>query len=302
MAEKNNGSNITNGSYENCINRLQARYNGRGVVVNAANERVERQSRENCDSPNAYFIAHINNGSVSEKYKNGEFNGQKYMTTGDFLKYYSNHKEPTPASMTMRRPAPITKEFAKPNTEVKAETYDAVPAAASRKAAEPVRRVKRFDPKADTIVMPAAKEQTKVKSRVAKLFKKWFPNEVKSEKKAEIKKNIPVAAIGLLISVSVAMTLIVSTTVMASDSRTALSDVKYEIKQLTNEELRLEEELVKRDDLAMISEYAQNKLGMIRRDYISASYMEISEENSVNGNVDDHSAELAALLSAMFGN
>ena len=293
MADKRNSS------YENCINQLYARYNGRGVSVNAANERKARE----LSAPNAYLVARMNGNTVSDKYKNGDFNGQKYMTTGDFLKYYNSHKTPvTPTPV--RRPAPITKEFASPKVNPVARQEKRVETLEPRapRANVAARPIKKIDPKADTIVMPAAKSKKKTKARIVRLFEKWFPAEKSNEKTVEYKKNVPVAAIGMMIAASVAMTLIVSTTVMVSDARTQLSDTKYEISRLQKQEATLEEELVKRDDLDMINEYAQNELGMIRKDYVSSSYMNISEDDSVNGSSEKSGDELATLLSAMFGN
>ncbi len=290
MADKRNTG------YDNCMNQLHARYDGRGVSVNIANERYRRD----LSTPNAYLAARRDQAGVSDKYKNGEFNGQKYMTTGDFLKYYNSHKTPvTPTPI--RRPAPVTKEFAspKPSAERRPERRVGTRPEPNVSAARPI---KKYDPKADTIIMPAVGRKKKIKNRIVRLFEKWFPAERSGEKCAEEKKNVPVASIALMISVSVAMTLIVSTTVMVSNARTELSDTKYQIRQLQKEEAVLEEELVKRDDLEMINEYAQNKLGMIRKEFVSSSYMDISEGDSVNSEIEDGGDELATLLSAMFGN
>lgn len=295
-----------NASYDNCMNQLHTRYNSRGVVANAEKERRSLDKKESASAPNAYFIAKMNRGSVSDTYKNGEFNGQKYMTTNDFLKYYNNHKETVPASVQIRRPAPVTKEFARPKTEVAAKAnVDTQSPSYVRVRNDDERRsrpIKKIDPKADTIVMPAKKSSNNIKDRVKRLFNKWFPADSKNEKKTEAKKNIPVAAIGLLISLSVAMTLIVSTSVMAQNSAKELDNTRYEISQLKKQEALLNEELTKREDLDAIEDYASKKLGMIKREYVASSYIELGEGNSVNGQAENNGKELAAILSAMFGN
>ncbi len=285
-----------NTGYDNCMTQLHARYDGRGVSVNAAAERRRLES----SAPNAYLVSRRDKGGVADKYKNGEFNGQKYMTTGDFLKYYNSHKTPvTPTPV--RRPAPVTKEFASPKTSsAQNPERRAMPRPEPNVSA--ARPIKRFDPKADTIVMPAIGNKKKIKNKIVTLFEKWFPAERSGEKRTEEKKKLPVASIALIVSASVAMTLIVSTTVMVSDARTELSDTKHEIAVLEKQRDALEEELVKRDDLEMINEYAQNKLGMIRKEFVSSSYMDISEGDSVNSEIEDGGDELATLLSAMFGN
>ena len=60
----------------------------------------------------------------------------------------------------------------------------------------------------------------------------------------------------------------------------------------------LEEELIKREDLAEIYEYATKELGMINRDYVSSVYLNADEGDNVNGN--GQGGEMSDLLSEMF--
>jgi len=298
MAENKN-----NNSYNNCINQLHARYEGRGVAANMSKELRAQEKREAAE-PNAYMIARMNKGGVSDKYRNGDFNGQKYMTTGDFLKYYNTHKNPTPAAVQPKRPAPITKEFKKPTVSVpEIRTIDTTrpPKKIDGAYTTVSKAVTKYDPQADTIVMPAQKTKKKVGKRVSSLFAKWFPSESKTEKTAAYKKNVPVAMIGLIISVSIAMTMIIGTSVMSSKAQSEIGDIKYEISTLEAEADMLEEELVKRENLAEIYEYATNELGMINSDYVSSVYLGAGEEDSVNG-TETEEQNMSALLSAMFGN
>ena len=289
-------------SYDNCINQLHARYDGRGVAVNVSKELRAQEKREAAE-PNAYMIARMNKGNVSDKYRNGEYNGSKYMTTGDFLKYYNVHKNPTPVSVQPKRPAPVTKEFKKP---------DVAPVARSIDTSKPPRKidgtytmvskaVTKYDPKAATIVMPTQKAKTKLKNRVSALVAKWFPKEEKAEKANSSSRKMPVAVIGLIASLSVAMTMIIGTSVISSGAQSEISDLKYENAALEKQADKLEEELVKREDLAEIYEYATKELGMINGDYVSSVYLGSSEEDSVNGEISE-TPDMSALLSAMFGN
>lgn len=294
--------NKSNNSYNNCINQLHARYEGRGVSASVSKELRAQEKREAAE-PNAYMIARMNKGGVSDKYRNGDFNGQKYMTTGDFLKYYNTHKNPTPVAVQPKRPAPVTKEFKKPAVsapEVRTIDTSKPPKKIDGTYTTVSKAVTKYDPKADTIVMPAQKAKRKVKKRVSALIAKWFPNEGKTEKNESYKKNIPVAVIGLIISMSIAMTMIIGTSVMSSKAQTEIGNLKYEVSELEAEADILEEELVKREDLAEIYEYATNELGMINSDYVSSVYIEVSEGDSVNGEGCEE-RNMSALLSAMFG-
>ena len=292
MAENRN-------SYNNCINQLHARYEGRGISANLSKELRAQEKREAAE-PNAYMIARMNKGGVSDKYRNGEFNGQKYMTTGDFLKYYNTHKNPAPIAVQPRRPAPITKEFKKPDIAPAVRTIDTskAPKKIDGTYTTVSKSVTRFDPNADTIVMPAQKSKAKITKRLKSLWSKWFPHEEKTEKTSEYKKNVPVAVIALIASLSIAMTMIIGTSVMTSGAQSEISDLKYEISALESEADMLEEELVKREDLAEIYEYATKELGMINSDYVTSVYLG-SVEDGASGN---GSRDMSALLSTMFGN
>ena len=162
--------------------------------------------------------------------------------------------------------------------------------------------VGRFDPRADTIVMPAQKTAGKVKGRIRRLFEKWFPADTeKKREEGKKKKNIPVAMIGFIVSVAAAMSMIVGTTVMSGEAQSQVGTLKSEIKSLEAERLRLEEELVRKDDLAMISDYAEEKLGMIRKDYVSSVYLPSAEGDSVQATEKKDGKGLASLLSAIYG-
>ena len=200
---------------------------------------------------------------------------------------------PTANTKEFKRPARPAAQPARPEVQ---EARPRVTANAQRTAVIPAAR-KNYDENAATIVMPAANSVKKVRNRVKKMFDKWFGAD-ENEKTAKIKRKMPVAAITLLASLSIAMTMIVGTTVMLSGARAEAGEIKYEIKQLESEQDYLEEELVKKDDLAMIEEYATSKLGMIREDYVSSVYLQAGEGDSVEG-VEE--SGFSALLSAIFG-
>ncbi|MBO4212648.1 MAG: hypothetical protein J5894_00880 [Clostridia bacterium] len=272
-----------NNSYNDYMNRLHERYNGGNARSNVYYSSSEREVSEG-------------------NYRNGDFKGEKYMTSGDFIKYYNNRKADS-VSPYMHTPTANTKEFKRParpaaqtaRPEVQAPSAR-VTANAQRTAVMPAAR-KNYDENADTIVMPAKKSVNTVRNRVKKMFDKWFGSD-ENEKTTKIKRKMPVAAITLLASLSIAMTMVVGTTVMLSGARSEAGNAKYEIKQLEKERDYLEEELVKKDDLAMIEEYATSRLGMIREDYVSSVYLQAGEGDSVEGR---NESGFSALLSAIFG-
>lgn len=285
--------------------------NNSAKVHNNRNISAENNVRREVPQPNAYLIAKMNSKSgVSDNFRHGEYNGQKYMTTGDFLRYYNRNSAPVSPAVQQKKASAVTKEFKRPVASETAprpeRTY--APVAVEKEdvriktieKTKATRAIKKYDPAADTIVMPAQKSTSKVKNRVAKMFAKWFPQESKKENSANEKRSFPVAVVGLLISLSVAMTVIVSTSVLTSKSQAEMSGLKYDIAALEAEDAYLEEELVKRDDLAYIIKYATEELGMIKENYGSSVYLELGEANSASGG-SETDENFVALLAAMFG-
>ncbi len=299
-------NNRKNASYENCINELHSRYDGRGLSASADREAAAQIKRENA-APNAYLVSRMSKRPVSENYRNGEFNGQKYMTTGDFLKYYNTRKDRFDIhKMPDKKPAAAqTKEFVSPARQ------DSAPIPAQKRAkpqtgSETIvvrAQKKHYNPEAPTIAIPSIREQKGVRAKVTGLINKWFPREDKKEETAVFKRNIPVAAIALIISSTIAMTMIIGSTVMASEANLKLSDLRYEVEALEAESSVLEEKLMKKEDLAEIKAYATDTLGMISKDYVAAEYISISSDESIQSFGEEEKAQVdfVALLSSIFG-
>ncbi len=294
-----------NASYNNCITELHTRYEDRGVKASASREAAAQINKET-SAPNAYLVSRMRRSSAAENYRNGEFNGQKYMTTGDFLKYYNNRKDKFPIQSVAapKSETAQTKEFKRPVEAVEHRSESAPRAVRQeRTMARPAMKRDKYDPGAKTIEMPSVVEQKGVRAKVNKIINKWFPKEDKKENTTTFKRDVPVAAIGLILSATIAMTMIIGSTVMASQASMEVSNLEYEIEVLKEEGSMLEEKLMKKEDLTEIKAYATENLGMISKDYVEADYISISSENSVesyekeqNGTVD-----FSTLLSAIFG-
>lgn len=296
-----------NESYDNCISKLQSRYEDRGVKANAQNE-AKVQIKKEMSSPNAYLISRMNRPSVAENYRNGEYNGQKYMTTGDFLKYYNSRKDSFNISKISipKGDAAQTKEFkSAPAAEVRPVDQAQVAAPQQRVAtnAQRSKKISKFDPNARTIEMPSVAQQKGLRQKVGKLVDKWFPKEDKKENTATFKRSVPVAAIGLIISSTIAMTMIIGSSVMASHANLEVSDLKYEIAALEKESDVLDEKLTKKENLDEIKAYATENLGMISKDYVSAEYVSDSSEQKVvrHGDESQENIDFSNLLSSILG-
>ena len=295
-----------NVSYDNCISKLQSKYEDRGVKASAQNEAKVQIKRE-MSAPNAYFVARMNKSSI-ENYRNGELNGQKYMTTGDFLKYYNNRKVSYPMQNVMIPKSEVakTKEF-KTTPQASEQRIESATHTAAPQAQRPVARkakTDKYDPNARTIELPSVTEQKGVRAKVGKFINKWFPKEDKKENTTTFKRNVPVATIGLIISSTIAMTMIIGSTVMASQANVAVSDLKYEIAALKKEEVQLEEKLTRKENLDEIKAYATENLGMISKDYVAAEYISLSSDDDTivrYSDVQEENLDFSTLLSAIFG-
>ena len=307
-----------NTSYNACMSELHARYSDRGVKASVSREAAGQLKRQ-ASAPNAYLISRVNINAASDTYRNGEFNGEKYMTSGDFLKYYNNRKktgstysipvvQPSEKAQTreFKRAPQVNDRSAAHNTSsVRAAAPSAghAPARHSGTVVIPAQRSTRYDPNADTIVLPSVKEQKSLRGRVGKLVRKWFPKEEKKEENASRKRNIPVAAIGLIVSATLSMTMMIGSSVMASEANVEVSDLKYDINVLSEEGSMLEERLGRKENLAEIKEYATERLGMISKNYVPAEYLSISEGDSVENYEKDEekNVDFSTLLSGIFG-
>ena len=304
-----------NTSYSACMSELHARYSDRGVKASAGREAAGQIKRE-ASGPNAYLISRVSRNADSTAYRNGEFNGQKYMTSGDFLKYYNNRKtvggayarpvvqSGDKAQTKEFRRAPQVNDLSRQPARNPADTGRISAVRQSGTITMPASKAANFDPNAETIVLPSVKEQKSLRGRINRLVKKWFPKEDKKEETATFKRNVPVAAIGLIVSASLAMTMIIGSSVMASEANVEVSDLKYDISLLKEEGATLEERLSRKENLAEIKDYATNHLGMISKDYVSSEYLSLSGDDSVENYEKDENVDvdLSTLLSGIFGN
>ncbi|MBQ8387409.1 MAG: hypothetical protein IJX46_00605 [Clostridia bacterium] len=303
-----------NTSYNACMSELHARYSDRGVKASAGREAAGQMKRE-ASGPNAYLISRVSRNADSAAYRNGEFNGQKYMTSGDFLKYYNNRKtvggyarpvvqSGDKAQTKEFRRAPQVNDLSRQPARNPADTGRMSAVKQSGTVTMPASKASRFDPNAETIVLPSVKEQKSLRSRINRLVRKWFPKEDKKEETTTFKRNVPVAAIGLIVSASLAMTMIIGSSVMASEANVEVSDLKYDISVLKEEGETLEERLSRKENLAEIKDYATNQLGMISKDYVASEYLALSGDDSVESYEEDEgvNVDLSTLLSGIFGN
>ena len=84
----------TNDSYNRCIAELRARYKGRGIAVNVKNEMATQARREEVSRAQLAenYVEYDSRSMIGDQYRSGEYNGSKYMTSDDFVRYFKSRR------------------------------------------------------------------------------------------------------------------------------------------------------------------------------------------------------------------
>ena len=83
-----------NNSYDRCIAALRARYRGRGISENAKSEaalQAKNEAMTRTIAPEAY-LKYDSRSKIADIYRSGEYNGSRYMTSEDFVRYFKHRR------------------------------------------------------------------------------------------------------------------------------------------------------------------------------------------------------------------
>ena len=286
-----------------------------------------------------YMLSRMNEDGAANTYRNGKHNGQKYMTGEDFVTYFqnrgktavrsenvakrtssnaeiyrsrsasSNQKETTSSyQKTYTRPAPNVVESVKIR---KPEAKKADPDA-TRMFGAVEEDVKIYTPgasKSSRNTSNISEDETSVfkkatgskREKIKKMADEWMPEDkivnVKS-KKNKRSRSFPgmiVAVVGVVIS----LMLIVSGSVLMSGVNGEIKDLENELGELSAVEKNLEAELEMKNDVNVLLDRATGELGMIRKEYVEANYLDSKGSNRVEANDEEEKdVGIAAILSA----
>ena len=273
-----------NESYNRCIEELRARYRGRGIAVNVKNEIAEQARREEASvaALAENNVVYDSRSMIGDQYRSGEYNGSKYMTSDDFVRYFKNRRA-----------------FYVPTVQREKETETAAvrrnTAVPQRTTAQEGRSVVRSD--------SDSKEGhlSSFGALVKDFAKKWFPVESKQGRIEGAKFRIPVSALSGMAVFVVSLGLIVSGSVMIGSASGELGRQKSEIARLEAQQSDLQGKLDLKYNINDIEEEAK-QLGMIKRQYADQEYLTVNsgEEITIYGEDEEENVGLAALL-ASFG-
>lgn len=268
-----------NESYNRCIEELRARYRGRGFSVNVRNEleaQIKKEESSNKQISGSYTF-YDSRSMIGDQYRSGEYNGSKYMTSDDFVRYFKHRRN-------FYMPAALREK------EAEAAKNTAVP---QRKSSASGRGLAASD--------SDSKEGhlSQLLAAIKAFTDKWFPIESKEGRAEGAKFRIPASVFTGMAVFAVSLGLIVSGSVMIGSASGELGRQNSEIAELEAKQADLEGKLDLKYNINDIEEDAK-ELGMIKRQYADREYLTVNsgEEITIYDKDGEENVGLSALLSA----
>ena len=269
-----------NDSYNRCITELRTRYRGRAVAGNMKNEVASLMEKEaaNDNTPQSY-IFFDSRSKIADSYRSGEYNGSKYMTSDDFVRYFKSRR-------AFYMPSIVRAE------EAKAE--------ATKNSAVPARK----NGASSTSLTPSESGSKEGHIRgllsIAKdLAHKWFPIERRENREEGRHFRFPVSAVAGMAVFAISMTLIVGGSVMVGDATSDLGKLDSQITGLKSQKIELQAELDLKYTVEQIEADARD-LGMVKRQYADTRHVALENEDEIviYDDGEQENVGLSSLLSA----
>jgi len=269
--------NNTNDSYSRCMAELRARYLGRGVGVNTckAYDAQIAKEEQNMLADRAEGYMGFCKGIITNEYRSGEYNGSKYMTSSDFVRYFRNRK-----TYNM----PVALRGAQQSMKAKAHKESAL--------------VARKGDGRDSLVASDSKEGH-LKTRIETFVKAWFPKEPTAGRSVGERFRFPTSAVGSMAAVALSLGLIVGGSVMIGSASSEIGMLNSEISHLEAQETELQSALDLKYNIQDIEKDAKS-LGMINKEYADKAYIDVvSDEEIEIFEEEENNVGFSALLNAL---
>ena len=265
-----------NDSYDRCLCELRERYRGRGALGSVKTESSLQEAREASTrqiAPEAYVLFD-SRSKIADCYRSGEYNGSKYMTSDDFVRYF-NHR----------------RSFYAPKIEKESAPRE-VTVADRRRGLSNGREMNRSDSgkeghlKTAWVVLKELKE-------------KWFPIEAREGRAEHGRFRLPAATMSGLAVFSLSLGLIVGGSVMLGNAAGQVGQMNSTIAALEARQTDLQSRLDLKYNVDEIEAEAKS-LGMIKNQYANQEYITVNdgEEITIYEDGQDDKVGLNALLSA----
>ncbi len=260
-----------NESYYRCIDELRTRYKGRGVAANGKASAALESAK-----PQEDYLIFDSHSKIADYYRSGVYNGSKYMTSDDFVRYFKSRRE-------FNMPEALRRK----QQQMMVADENSLPA--RRVSGRGMRESS--DSKEGHL-------KTLISALVS-LKDKWFYVEPREGRVEGRKFRLPVAAMSGLAVFTLSLGLIVGGSVMIGSASGEVGRLNSEISVLEAEQNDLAGKLDLKYSIGEIEEDAKS-LGMIKREYADNRYipLEGNDEVIVYEENEDKNVGLAALLSA----
>lgn len=266
-----------NESYNRCINELRNRYKGRGVSNSIGTDaRAKKDGPAMLNGAESYVLFD-SRSNIADSYRSGVYNGSKYMTSDDFVRYFKSRRE-------FYMPEALRKK--QQETQVKAVAQKRTAGRGSRELTH-----SESDSKEGHLSL--------LISALTELKNKWFPVEPTEGRREGRRFRVPVAAMSGLAVFTLSLGLIVGGSVMIGNASGEVGQLNGEIAVLEAKHTDLEGKLDLKYNINEIEEDARS-LGMVNREHADNQYLPITGDNEVIVYEEnrDKNVGLAALLAA----
>ena len=266
-----------NDSYTRCICELRARYKGRGIANSiGASESAQARIADNAQAANESYVLFDSRTNIADSYRSGVYNGSKYMTSDDFVRYFKTRRA-----------------FYMPEAvRAKQQAEEAAVVAPQRKTFGRGRRESgQQDSKEGHLsgLISAAKE----------IVKEWLPIEAGEFKLQWKLTRLPTAAMSALAVFTISLGLIVGGSVMIGNASGELGGLNSEIASLEETQTELESKLSMKYDINQLKNEVED-MGMIKMGHADNQYITIDSDCDVivYDKEEKETTPLMALLSA----
>lgn len=278
---------------------------------------AQKQADPNISSAaRVYMLSRMNKDNAASGYRNGEYRGNKYMTSEDFVTYFNsrgkiNYAEGTRKKTTEENAGEILRaKVARARETEKAEpnVSGGVRLGGARRNAVSEDDVKVYTPSGKKRAAAADNEKTGVfnrstgekMKRIKEVTKDWLPEEKIVSVKTKRSPRRMAKAVAAIAGIAVSLVMIVGGTVLVSDASREAKELEGELRTLELQRNELSLELDMKNDINVLRDKAINELGMIRKEYVDAVYLDVSGSDSIQAHEyeGDKNVGISAILSA----
>ncbi|MBQ9087010.1 MAG: hypothetical protein IJY47_07485 [Clostridia bacterium] len=270
-----------NDSYRRCLTELRERYQSRGVSVSVKSEAALQAKQEESTralAPESYVL--FDGGSkIADLYRSGVYQGSKYMTSDDFVRYFKTRRDfYAPSAMRENATSVVTEN-------------SAVPTRARGNGNQGLRSDSNGKEGHLRTALSALKE----------LGVKWFPMERREGRTEGRSFRMPVSVMSGIAVFAVSLGLIVGGSVMLGNASGEVGELNSTIVLLEAKQTELQGKLDLKYNADEIEAEAKS-LGMIKRQYADNEYITVNGEEQIiiYEEGEDENVGLSALL-ASFG-